>query len=176
MSIPNLDTKPKILVMDSKNRITQEISDMLENDFELTKAGSFEGIMRMLSLNPLPWYSLIIFDSSQLLGISNLELKIMDIREEDQLVPLMVYGKKNAGIVSEVARGCGCFGAPISIYAAENMMELQKELGLIFPPEIILPNLIVAKLGGSSFDYVGQCKKRSINRYLKEECKKNRLR
>ena len=163
MSVPNLDTKLKILVMDGKNHITPEISDILEDGFELTSVGSFKGVISELSSNPLPWYSLIIFDSSQLSGIRNLELKITDIREQDNFVPFMVYGRGITRVISEVVRGgYDDFEGNSNLYAAKDQRGLQEELGLIFSPPIVLPNLTVVKLGGSSFDYDIDCKNRNI--------------
>jgi uridylate kinase len=116
----------------------------------------------------LPWYSLIIFDSSQLSGIRNLELKITDIREQDNFVPFMVYGRGITRVISEVVRGgYDDFEGNSNLYAAKDQRGLQEELGLIFSPPIVLPNLTVVKLGGSSFDYDIDCK----NRNIEEVCK-----
>lgn len=169
MSIPSIDTKLRVLILDNKNNITQKIANVLGDGFELTRVNNFKEAGRMLSFNPLPWYSLIIFESSQLDAIdeSNLEQKIERLRKEDEIVPHMVYGK-NISCKSIVAACRGSHSTysdlrkATNLYYVKDQDGLQEVTKLIFMPPLILPHLTLVKAGGSSFDYDSQIRKGNL--------------
>lgn len=167
MTKPNLDGKLRVLIIErKKNSVINDFKKALGDRFEFTTTYNLNKASMMIRSHELPYYSLVVFDSSvfESIGYESVEKKIMNIRHDDPLVPHLFYGKGNIQTFSAVARG-GRYdlSGVTNIFYSKDVNDLQEKSKLIYVPPSPLKNLSVMKIGGSSFDYDRQTKKLSLS-------------
>lgn len=145
------------IILDSNGAVPEQISNVLGRNYEIRRVDNLKGVIKDISSKPLPYYSLVIFNVSDLKKIreSTLEQKVSEIREGDPFVPHLLYGPDMShALISSVARGGYSSVTGITnFYVANNPEDLSKTIDLVFMRPLYLPNTTIIKISGSSFDF-----------------------
>lgn len=141
----------------------------------MTMVDSMEGVLNAVNQHPVPYFSLIIYETGALKRTEGGPGVIANIRNIDFFLPQMIVGR---GLSTDLYGHCARAGA---LYLVENSKGLHDQISRIFRKPAIIENLVVVKIGGSSYDFDRQNKASHnlqiicdalIEEHKRKECKR----